>query len=99
MHLPDPTYTQLDLHEPFTACVRVRVRARLMHGRRRRCRMAAHWSTEPKYGSYKAALRAIVAEEGPRALWSGLWPTLVGIVPYAGLSFATYNTLKAYWVR
>ena len=61
--------------------------------------MAAHWATEPKYGSYRAALGTIVKEEGPRALYSGLWPTLVGIVPYAGLSFATYNTLKAYWVN
>jgi hypothetical protein len=59
--------------------------------------MAAHWSMVPRYGSYGGALATIVRTEGVTALWSGLRPTLLGIVPYAGLSFATYNTLKAYW--
>lgn len=30
---------------------------------------------------------------------NGLAPTLVGIVPYAGLSFATFETLKAKYIQ
>lgn len=60
-----------------------------------RARMAAHWATAPKYDGYNQAFRHIVATEGARALLNGLIPTLVGIVPYAGLSFATFETLKA----
>jgi solute carrier family 25 protein 42 len=45
-----------------------------------RARMAM-WSTEPQTGGTAAALREIIAKEGPRALWNGLGPTLVGIVP------------------
>jgi len=41
------------------------------------------------------AARALVAEGGLRALYRGLLPTLVGILPYAGISFATYEALKA----
>ena len=37
----------------------------------------------------------VIAFAGARALLNGLIPTLVGIVPYAGLSFATFETLKA----
>ena len=37
--------------------------------------------------------------EGARSLLNGLAPTLVGIVPYAGLSFATFETLKAKYIQ
>ena len=60
-----------------------------------RARMAAHWSKQPKYGTYRQAVAEIASKEGVGALWAGLGPTLIGIVPYAGLSFATYNTFKA----
>lgn len=33
-------------------------------------------------------------ESGLRGLWRGITPTLLGIVPYAGTSFFTYETLK-----
>ena len=32
---------------------------------------------------------------GARSLYNGLTPTLVGIVPYGGISFATFETLKS----
>ena len=64
-----------------------------------RARVAAHWGVEPKYASYTSALREIVRTEGAGALFNGLRPTLVGIVPYAGLSFMTYETLKSWACR
>eukprot|EP00050_Salpingoeca_kvevrii_P021604 m.113113 g.113113 ORF g.113113 m.113113 type:complete len:592 (+) comp9415_c2_seq1:814-2589(+) len=60
-----------------------------------RARMAAHWDAKPRYTSYVGAFQQITREEGARALFNGLRPTLLGIVPYAGLSFATFETLKA----
>ena len=56
--------------------------------------MAAHWSAEPLYTGYTGAMREIVRTEGIPALFRGLKPTLLGIVPYAGLSFATFESLK-----
>lgn len=38
--------------------------------------------------------RDILANEGPRALFRGLLPSLLGIIPYAGIDLATYETLK-----
>ena len=35
-----------------------------------------------------------VREKGVTALWRGITPTLLGVVPYAGTSFFTYETLK-----
>lgn len=33
-------------------------------------------------------------DEGPKTLFRGYWPTLLGVIPYAGMSFFTYDTLK-----
>jgi len=41
----------------------------------------------------------IYKEEGFLALYRGLTPTLLGVIPYAGTSFYTYETLKGYAVR
>eukprot|EP01062_Namystynia_karyoxenos_P019150 TRINITY_DN17177_c0_g2_i1.p1 TRINITY_DN17177_c0_g2~~TRINITY_DN17177_c0_g2_i1.p1 ORF type:complete len:691 (+),score=217.39 TRINITY_DN17177_c0_g2_i1:75-2075(+) len=60
-----------------------------------RARMAAHWGLVPQRESYAGSLLRIYQSEGVAALYSGIWPTLVGIVPYAGLSFMTFETLKA----
>ena len=35
-----------------------------------------------------------VREKGVTALWRGITPTLLGVIPYAGTSFFTYETLK-----
>ena len=45
-------------------------------------------------GGYISATRSIVNAEGIKCLYSGLRPTLIGIIPYAGTSFAVYETLK-----
>ncbi|KAF3502690.1 hypothetical protein F2Q69_00045329 [Brassica cretica] len=36
----------------------------------------------------------IWVREGPRAFYKGLFPSLLGIVPYAGIDLAAYETLK-----
>ena len=61
--------------------------------------MAAHWNTNPRYTGYSSAFQAIVKEEGPFALFSGLRPSLFGILPYAGCSFAIFETIKSYLRR
>ena len=60
-----------------------------------RARMAAHWGSEPRYPSYGAAILEIMRTEGAAALFSGLKPTLLGIIPYAGLSFGLFEQMKA----
>ena len=40
-------------------------------------------------------VRAVFRAEGVRGLYGGMTPTLLGIVPYAGISFATFETLKS----
>lgn len=59
-----------------------------------RARMAAHWDLSPRYPSYSSAFQAVIRKEGPGALFHGLRPTLLGIVPYSGLSFMLFGTLK-----
>uniref|UniRef100_A0A7N0T1T0 Uncharacterized protein n=1 Tax=Kalanchoe fedtschenkoi TaxID=63787 RepID=A0A7N0T1T0_KALFE len=50
---------------------------------------------EPKvYPNMRSAFLDIVQSRGFRGLYAGLSPTLVEIVPYAGLQFGTYDTFK-----
>lgn len=37
----------------------------------------------------------ISREEGLKTLYHGFVPTVLGVIPYAGLSFFTYETLKS----
>ncbi|KAL6135983.1 hypothetical protein ACLB2K_068207 [Fragaria x ananassa] len=45
----------------------------------------------PSLGSLS---KQIWVQEGPRAFYRGLVPSLLGIVPYAGIDLAAYDTLK-----
>ena len=58
-----------------------------------RARLAVDQTGKYRSG-YIAAVSDIAAKEGLLSLYSGLRPTLFGIVPYAGISFATYDFLK-----
>ncbi|MBA0738025.1 hypothetical protein Gogos_011440 [Gossypium gossypioides] len=50
---------------------------------------------EPKiYPNMRSAIFDILRTRGFRGLYAGLSPTLVEIVPYAGLQFGTYDTFK-----
>lgn len=42
------------------------------------------------------AMRKVVRAEGVRALWRGLWPTLVLAVPTTGLYFTMYEALRGH---
>jgi solute carrier family 25 protein 42 len=51
---------------------------------------------EARYSrGYIEAVRNIARSDGFLSLYSGLRPTLAGIIPYAGTSFAVYETLKS----
>ena len=60
-----------------------------------RARFAAEWASTPRYTSYLQGVREIAAKEGASAFYSGLRPTLLGVMPYAALSFAAFETLKS----
>lgn len=45
----------------------------------------------PKYGSFSSAIALIAREEGIRALWKGLTPRLMRIMPGQAITFMTYE--------
>ncbi|XP_030371367.1 mitochondrial coenzyme A transporter SLC25A42 [Scaptodrosophila lebanonensis] len=57
----------------------------------------ARMAVTDKYTGYRT-LRQVFAkiwvDEGPRTLYRGYWATVLGVIPYAGTSFFTYETLK-----
>lgn len=40
-------------------------------------------------------MRAVPAQEGAAAFYKGWLPSVLGVIPYVGLNFAVYETLKA----
>jgi hypothetical protein len=42
----------------------------------------------------RSAYLDIIKHRGVRGLYSGLSPTLIEIIPYAGLQFGSYDTFK-----
>jgi solute carrier family 25 (mitochondrial carrier protein), member 16 len=60
-----------------------------------RARLAFQITGEHKYNGILHTATTILKEEGGvRALYRGFLPTLVGMVPYAGLSFYCFEVLK-----
>lgn len=57
-----------------------------------RARMAV--TPKEMYSNILHVFVRISREEGMKTLYRGFTPTLLGVVPYAGLSFFTYETLK-----
>jgi len=52
-------------------------------------------------GTFKGivdCLRVTTQNEGFRSLYKGLGPALVGVVPYAGIDLAVYETLKSFYL-
>ncbi|GLT46627.1 hypothetical protein SLA2020_203710 [Shorea laevis] len=45
------------------------------------------------------ALSTVLREEGPRALYKGWVPSVIGVMPYVGLNFAIYDSLKDWLVK
>ncbi|XP_055697119.1 mitochondrial coenzyme A transporter SLC25A42 [Phlebotomus papatasi] len=57
----------------------------------------ARMAVTDKYTGYRTLRQVFVTicrDEGPRTLFRGYWPTVLGVIPYAGMSFFTYETLK-----
>ncbi|XP_036097448.1 calcium-binding mitochondrial carrier protein SCaMC-3 isoform X2 [Molossus molossus] len=53
-------------------------------------------------GQYKGLLDCawrIMEREGPRAFYHGYLPNVLGIIPYAGIDLAVYETLKNQWLQ
>ncbi|KAL7646204.1 UNVERIFIED_CONTAM: hypothetical protein RMT77_003105 [Armadillidium vulgare] len=59
-----------------------------------RARMAV--TPRATYSSLTQVFIKIWKNEGPMTLYRGLTPTILGVIPYAGTSFGTYETLKYY---
>lgn len=57
-----------------------------------RARMAV--SHQDKYHNLLEVFIKTIREEGAFSLYRGLAPTVLGVIPYAGSSFFTYETLK-----
>ncbi|CZT12431.1 probable Mitochondrial thiamine pyrophosphate carrier 1 [Rhynchosporium agropyri] len=58
-----------------------------------RTRFAAQ-GTEKIYSSLAASIRDIARQEGPRGFFQGLGAGVAQIVPYMGIFFSTYETLR-----
>ncbi|GAA47265.1 anoctamin-1, partial [Clonorchis sinensis] len=59
-----------------------------------RARMAV--TTSKRYHNVIHALRTVTTEEGAWALYRGFIPAILGIIPYSGIAFFTFETLKEY---
>jgi len=52
--------------------------------------------SQPTYNGIVDVFRSVYKEGGVRFLYRGLGPTMIGILPYAGLKFYTYEKLKSH---
>ncbi|KAF8027718.1 hypothetical protein BT93_E0592 [Corymbia citriodora subsp. variegata] len=52
-----------------------------------------------QYRGIYHALTTVLKEEGPRALYKGWLPSVIGVVPYVGLNFAVYESLKDWLLK
>lgn len=43
---------------------------------------------------FALAIPAALAQEGPLAFYKGWLPSVIGVIPYVGLNFGVYETLK-----
>jgi solute carrier family 25 protein 42 len=59
-----------------------------------RARMAVQTNTIVYKGLIQA-IQTMVQNEGLPSLWSGLRPTVIGIIPYAGLAFTGFHSIKS----
>lgn len=50
--------------------------------------------TDIRFRGLWSGARAMYADGGARSFYRGMMPTLLGITPYAAISFATFGTLK-----
>jgi len=51
------------------------------------------------HGLYRQAIRQLWREGGITGFYQGYFPTMLGIIPYAGTSFFTFESLKSWYCR
>jgi len=61
-----------------------------------RTRLSVQSTTNPQYKGIVDAWMTIVKTEGVGALFKGVTATVLGVAPYVGLNFMTYETMKAF---
>ncbi|ESQ37754.1 hypothetical protein EUTSA_v10028766mg [Eutrema salsugineum] len=65
-----------------------------------RGRLTVQTANSPyQYRGIAHALSTVLREEGFRALYRGWLPSVIGVVPYVGLNFAVYESLKDWLVK
>ncbi|CAN1778516.1 Mitochondrial adenine nucleotide transporter ADNT1 [Linum perenne] len=65
-----------------------------------RGRLTVQTDQSPRqYRGIAHALSTVLKEEGPRALYKGWLPSVIGVVPYVGLNFAVYESLKDWLLK
>ena len=52
-----------------------------------------------EFKSFVDCAKLIYRAEGMKVFYKGYWPNLFGVIPYAGIDFAVYETLKGYCVE
>eukprot|EP01119_Soliformovum_irregulare_P023742 TRINITY_DN8360_c0_g1_i1.p1 TRINITY_DN8360_c0_g1~~TRINITY_DN8360_c0_g1_i1.p1 ORF type:complete len:333 (-),score=41.16 TRINITY_DN8360_c0_g1_i1:95-1024(-) len=62
-----------------------------------RVRMAV--SVHKQFDGIYDCIRTIIKADGAYGLFRGMSPTLMGIVPYAGVNFASFEALKRFFAR
>ncbi|KAM0932511.1 putative mitochondrial carrier protein [Dioscorea sansibarensis] len=60
----------------------------------RRIGNSLSYNAQPSYNGVKDVFKSVYMEGGLRSLYRGVGPTLIGILPYAGLKFYIYEELK-----
>lgn len=65
-----------------------------------RGRLTVQTEASPRqYRGIFHALTTVFREEGPRALYKGWLPSVIGVIPYVGLNFAVYESLKDHLIK
>ncbi|XVF80195.1 hypothetical protein PTKIN_Ptkin15bG0051600 [Pterospermum kingtungense] len=65
-----------------------------------RGRLTVQTESSPyQYRGMFHALSTVLRQEGPRALYKGWLPSVIGVVPYVGLNFAVYESLKDWLIK
>ncbi|XP_027362570.1 mitochondrial adenine nucleotide transporter ADNT1-like [Abrus precatorius] len=65
-----------------------------------RGRLTVQTEASPRqYRGIFHALSTVFREEGPRALYKGWLPSVIGVIPYVGLNFSVYESLKDWFIR
>lgn len=82
------TQRRIDRHAPPPSCVRQQARRALHLG----------GPADPRH-SIRGVLASTLKHEGLRGLYHGIGPSMYGILPYAGLKFYVYQSMKQAYLR